>query len=64
MPKKNAAGHAQDSLNSLQQAKTCLQNAANSAEKPQNKTDLQNSVNAVNNAINQTQGITNKLKQE
>lgn len=61
---KNARAHAQDSLNSLNQAKTCLQNAANSAEKPDNKTKLQDCVKAVDTAINQCQTIATKLSQE
>ena len=52
METKNAKQHVQDVTEQLTKAKSCLNKALNSVEKPENKQKIQNTLNSVDTAFN------------
>ncbi|GKX31598.1 hypothetical protein SH1V18_40780 [Vallitalea longa] len=49
---KNAIQHVHDVQSQLQSAKSCLNQAISTVEKPENKKRIQDTLNAVDNALN------------
>jgi predicted nucleotide-binding protein (sugar kinase/HSP70/actin superfamily) len=62
MPGKNAKQQVQDVFSQLSNAKTSLNQALNSVEKPENKQQIQNTLNALENAINTTSTALSNYK--
>ncbi|MBL4933431.1 MULTISPECIES: EscE/YscE/SsaE family type III secretion system needle protein co-chaperone [Clostridium] len=60
---KNAKEHIQSSLKDLQNARTCLQDALQSVEKPENRTKIQDTFNAVDGALTKAQDTINTYKE-
>jgi hypothetical protein len=60
---KNARESVQSSLKDLQNAKSCLQNALQSVEKPENRTKIQDTFNAVDGALTKAQDTLNTYKE-
>lgn len=48
---KNAKQHVQDACQQLQNSTTCLTEAVNTVEKPENKQQIQNTLNQVQSAM-------------
>ncbi|WP_346913331.1 EscE/YscE/SsaE family type III secretion system needle protein co-chaperone [Clostridium sp.] len=49
---KNAKQHVQDVQSNLMDSTTCLNQALNSVEKPENRQKIQNTLNSVESALN------------
>lgn len=61
---KNARGLVQDSCNNLNTARESLQNAIETAEKPQNRQEIQDALRVVDSALSKCQGIANTLSNQ
>ena len=61
---KNARGLVQDSCNNLNTARQSLQNAIETAEKPQNRQEIQDALRVVDSALSKCQGIANTLSNQ
>lgn len=62
MSGKNAKQQVQKVFSQLNDAKTSLNEAIGSVEKPENKQQIQNTLNAVENAINTTSTTLSNYK--
>lgn len=62
MPEKNAKQQVQKVFSQLSDAKTSLNQALSSVEKPENKQQIQNTLNAVENAIYTTSTALSNYK--
>ncbi|HYE82034.1 MAG TPA: EscE/YscE/SsaE family type III secretion system needle protein co-chaperone [Clostridia bacterium] len=62
MPGQNAKQRVQKVFSQLSDAKTSLNQALNTVEKPENRQQIQNTLNAIENAINTTSTALSNYK--